>query len=143
MVSRNLIRCKLALDGKTIEQVTKFKYLSINAIYARTIQNETHTQAMKVVAMSGCLRDIIWRNKYISREAKVRIYKTCITDYHLRSGTRTETARTKATMRTNEMKILRAITGNRIQDRVRNSKIREICDVQNIMRWVRTRRRDW
>lgn len=141
---RNLIRCKLALDGKTIEQVTKFKYLGIDAIYDRNIQNETHTQAQKAAAVSGCLRDIIWRNKHISIKAKVRIYKTCIRPIITYAAeTRAETARTKAIIRTTKMKTLRAITNNRIQNRIRSSRIREMCDVQDIVKWTRTRSRKW
>jgi len=28
--------------------------------------------------MSGYLRDIIWRNKYMSLRSKIRIYKICV-----------------------------------------------------------------
>lgn len=43
VVFRNLIRCKLALADKIIEQATKFKYLGVDVTYNRNTQNETHT----------------------------------------------------------------------------------------------------
>lgn len=41
------------------------------------------------------------------------------------------------------MRVLRWLTGNTIRDRIRNATIRDECDVQDIVRWARKRRRGW
>ncbi|XP_060519855.1 uncharacterized protein LOC132698036 [Cylas formicarius] len=42
-----------------------------------------------------------------------------------------------------EMRVLRSIAGKTRRDHVRNTHIREQCDVQDIVRWGRQRRRQW
>ena len=77
-------------------------------------------------------------------ESKVRIYKTCvrpILTYGIEA--RADTVRTKSMLRTTEMKTLRAIAGKTLRDRVRNTTIREVCDVQDVVRWGRQRLRFW
>lgn len=56
---------------------------------------------------------------------------------------RAETKKTKALLRTTEMQVLRKITGNRLADRIRNNDIRQQCDVPDIVRWSRQRKREW
>ena len=77
-------------------------------------------------------------------ESKVRIYKTCVRPIMTYAAeTRADTAKTKRMLRTTEMKTLRAITGISLMDRVRNDTIRDTTDVQDIVRWTRSRRRYW
>ena len=57
--------------------------------------------------------------------------------------TRAETAATKQLLRTTEMKTLRSIVGKTLRDRVKSSDIRSQCDIQDVVRWSRTRRRAW
>lgn len=56
--------------------------------------------------------------------------------------TRAETTTTKRILRTTEMKTLRAITGNTLRDRRRNEDIRRDCETQDVVRWIRKRRRE-
>lgn len=74
----------------------------------------------------------------MSRQSKVCIFKTCarpILTYPR------ETLKTKSIIRTTEMKVLRTIRGVTLQDRMHT--IREELVVQDIVRWVRARRRCW
>ncbi|XP_060525280.1 uncharacterized protein LOC132701416 [Cylas formicarius] len=57
--------------------------------------------------------------------------------------TRAKTAATKQILRTTEMKTLRSITGKMPRHRIRSNEIRRMCDVPDIVRWARTRRRAW
>lgn len=50
---------------------------------------------------------------------------------------RADTPTTKRMLRTIEMKTLKMITGIRVNDRERNTKIREKCETDDIVRWVR------
>ena len=43
----------------------------------------------------------------------------------------------------NEMKTLRGIINKTKWDRVRNDRIRELCEIQNITSWVQRRRTEW
>ena len=94
--------------------------------------------------VAGCLKNVVWRNKDMLKRSKVRIYKTCVRPI-LAYGieTRADTFRTKSPFRTTEMKTLRPIAGVTLHDRVRNSEIRKICDVEDVVIWGRSRRRFW
>ncbi|XP_060533783.1 uncharacterized protein LOC132706454 [Cylas formicarius] len=54
--------------------------------------------------------------------------------------TREDTNKTKRMLRVGEMRVLRSIAGKTRRDHVRNTDIREQCDVQDI---GRQRRRQW
>lgn len=81
----------------------------------------------------------------MSRETKAKIYKTCVRPIMTYAPeTRAGTRKTKARLlRTTEMRIRRTIAGYNLRDRVRNAQIRDICDTQDIITWVRQRRRGW
>ena len=101
-------------------------------------------QTQKAAAVSGCLREPIWKNKYMNTQSKVRIYKTCVRPIMTYAiETRADSVRTKSLLRTSEMKVLRNISGKTLRDRVRNTEIRRICEVEDIVRWGRQRRRFW
>ncbi|XP_045482792.1 uncharacterized protein LOC123686601 [Harmonia axyridis] len=57
--------------------------------------------------------------------------------------TRAENAQTKRQLRTTEMRVLRSITGYTLYDHKRSEEIREICGLQDVVRWARIRRRHW
>uniref|UniRef100_A0AAR5Q8Q0 Endonuclease/exonuclease/phosphatase domain-containing protein n=1 Tax=Dendroctonus ponderosae TaxID=77166 RepID=A0AAR5Q8Q0_DENPD len=92
----------------------------------------------------GCLRDVIWNNKHMNIDSKVRIYKTCVRPI-LTYGieTRADTNKTKCMLRTAEMKTLRSIAGKTLRDRVRSATIRQTSKVEEVIRWGRKRRRCW
>lgn len=78
VVSKDKIRCKLAVDDTTIDQVRHFNYLGGSISNNRNINNEARRQASKAVKTSGCIARIIGRNRHISVENKAKIYKTCV-----------------------------------------------------------------
>ncbi|XP_045465209.1 zinc finger protein 596-like [Harmonia axyridis] len=57
--------------------------------------------------------------------------------------TRAETSTTERILQTTEMETLRTITGYKLVDRQRNSVIREKCQVDHVVRWIRKRLREW
>lgn len=144
VISREPLRYKLVVHDKPIEQVQKFKYLGAGITNARDIYDEVRTQVIKAGQVSDCLRDIIWNNKYLTVASKVKIYKACVWPILTYAAeTRAETRRTKNVMRTTEMRTSRSIVGVSLRDRIRSSQIREQCKVQDVVRWVRARRRLW
>ncbi|XP_044760217.1 uncharacterized protein LOC123317675 [Coccinella septempunctata] len=143
-VSREPRRCKLAIYDQSVEQLMSFKYLGANITSNRNLKNEVKAQTTRATLMSGYLRDFFWRNKYVSTRSKVRIYKTCVRPVMTYAiETRAENTATKRLLRTTEMRALRSIAGYALLDRKRNEEIREICDIQDVVRWARKRRRAW
>lgn len=143
-ISREPRRCKLAIYDQSVEQVMSFKYLGANITSNRDLRSEVKAQTTKASMISGYLRDLIWRNKYMSTRSKVRIYKTCVRPVLTYAvETRAENTITKRLLRTAEMRILRSIAGYTLFDHKRNEEIREICDIQDVVRWARNRRREW
>lgn len=137
-------RCKPVINNEIVEQVTTFRYLGVDISSCNEPIKDLKYQINKASLTSGCLRDVIWNNKHMSIESKVRVYKTCVRPI-LTYGieTRADTNKTKCMLRTAEMKTLRSIAGKTIRDRVRNTTIREICKVEDVIRWGRKRRRYW
>lgn len=143
-ISKEPRRCKLAIYDRSVEQVMSFKYLGANITSNRNLKSEVKEHTVKASLISGFLRDVIWRNKYMSINSKVRIYKTCvrpILSYAVE--TRAETTTTKRLLRTTEMRTLRSITGYTLRDRQRSEEIRNKCNTEDIVRWSRMRRREW
>ena len=121
-----------------------FKYLGVEISSSSDLYSEVREQTNKASALSGCLRNVIWNNKHVRIQSKVRIYKTCIRPVMTYGiETRADTTRTKNLLRTTEMKTLRAIAGVSLRDRIRNEEIRRTCDIEDIVRWGRARRRFW
>ena len=143
-ISKAPLRCKLALENKVIEQVVTFRYLGVEITSHSNLYNEVLNQTTKAAAVSGCLKDVIWKNKHMSVDCKVRIYKACVRPIMTYAvETRSDTTKTKAALRTTEMRTLRSITGHTLLDRKRNTDIRALCQVPDIVRWSRQRRRAW
>ena len=82
--------------------------------------------------------------KYLWNEAKVRIYKSIVRPILTYAAeTRTDTAKTRQFLEVTEMKTLRRIINKTKWDRIRNDRIRELCEIQNITFWVQRRRTEW
>ncbi|XP_050447499.1 uncharacterized protein LOC126849579 [Cataglyphis hispanica] len=138
VIAKEPIRCKLAVNDEIIEQVMSFKYLGVEISSNQDRKKEVQGQIDKAARISGCLKEIIWRNKHMKREAKVKIYKTCVRPIMTYAAeTRADIRKTKSMVRTTEMRTLRAIAGYTLRDRVPNVAVREICGVQDIIRWIK------
>lgn len=134
-LTREPIRCKLVVQDQPIEQVSKFKYVGMDISDHHNPINDLRSQINKATAIAGCLRQVVWANKYMRIDSKVKIYKTCvrpIMTYGIEA--REETTKTKSMLRVTEMKTLRSILGKTRRDRVRNEVIRDECQVQDVVR---------
>lgn len=144
VVSREPVRCKLEMNGAIIEQVMSFNYLGVEITSDRNLGAEVLKQTNKAIRIAGCLRDTIWKNKYMTAQSKVKIYKTMVRPIiTYATETRAETKKTKQKMRTAEMKILRSISGVTLRDRQTNKSVRERCSVQDVVKWTKVRKREW
>ncbi|XP_057654722.1 uncharacterized protein LOC130892978 [Diorhabda carinulata] len=135
-VFKEPLRCKLEIEGTIIKQVMSSRYLGVVVTSHSDIYQETIYQVRKAAATTSALRDIVWRNKHIGIETKTRIYKTCIKPILTYAiETRTDTKKTKQTLKTTKMKTLRCIIGKTRRDHVRNEDIRQQCNIQDIVIW--------
>jgi hypothetical protein len=59
------------------------------------------------------------------------------------SETRAETTYTQQLLRTAEMKIIRAIHGETIRDKIHSDQLQQLSGIQDIVNWANVRRREW
>jgi len=77
-------------------------------------------------------------------DCKVRIYKTNVRPVlTYTSETRAETAYSQQLLRIIEMKIIRAIHGKTLRDKIRRDHLRHLSAIQDINKWTEARRREW
>jgi len=80
----------------------------------------------------------------LRNKIRIYIYKTYVRFVIIYNiETRAEATITKCSLGTIEMNILRCIISNILQDRIHNENIRNICEIQNIIRWIRIKRGTW
>jgi len=122
--SKEPTRCKLEIEQKIVEQVNQFKYLGAEITSYGNLQNGVREQTMKAFRVSGCLRDIVWKNKYLNISSKIResTIRPVIT---YAAETRPDTSKTLQMMRMVEMKIIRSIHGKTLHDRIRSEDLRQ------------------
>ncbi|KAI4486385.1 hypothetical protein M0802_012295 [Mischocyttarus mexicanus] len=130
--TKNPIRCKLELNSRIIEQTMTLYYLRVDVTSHHDLYKETTNQVRKAAVVSGALKNIIWRNKYLRKEAKTRIYETCVRPVLTNAiETRVDTKTTKQALRTAEMNILRSILG-----KIRRDSHKK-CEYKGTMRYLR------
>ena len=59
-IAKKPLRCKLAVYGKSMEQVMNVKYLGVTITSGRDLEKEVKAQTLNAFLISGYLRDIIW-----------------------------------------------------------------------------------
>ena len=120
--------------------LVQLPWLSAN----RDLKQEVRTQVTRAARISGCLCNLIWRNKYMSTESTVRIYKTIVRPVlTYASETRAETTYTQQLLRTIEMKTIRAIHGKTLRDKIRSDQLRQLSGIQDVIKWTNVRRKEW
>ncbi|CAG9835898.1 unnamed protein product [Diabrotica balteata] len=144
VISKESIRCKLEIDGVSIEQVMETNYLGITLSSYGDVEKEVKNQVQKANKIAGCLNNTIWRNPHINTDVKSRIYKATIRPIMTyTSETRPDTSKTQQLLETAEMRLLRRITGNTLRDRMRSEEIRRKCNIPEINKWTLNRKKEW
>ena len=76
-----------------------------------------------------------------AEEAKTRIYKTTVRPVlTYKAETRAETTPTQQILRTTEMKIIRAIHGETLRDKIRSEQLQQLSGIQDVVKWTNVRR---
>ncbi|XP_045461751.1 uncharacterized protein LOC123671811 [Harmonia axyridis] len=142
VASKEPIRCKLVLEDLPIEQVISVAYLGVQITANQDRTREIKDQTNKAARISDALRDIVWNNKHMRKDSKSRIYKTIVRPMMTYAiETRADAKVMKNALRTTEMQVLRNILGFTLRDKKRNED--NECEVPDIVRWGRNRRRFW
>ena len=95
-IAKEPVQCKLVVDDKLLEQVTTFKYLGGIISSDRNTDIGVRQQTDSAARISGLLRDVSWRDKYMTVESKIKIYKAVVRPIMTDSAeTRAATTKTK------------------------------------------------
>lgn len=143
-ISKTPIRCKLEVDGVSIEQVMKATYLGVEISAYGDIEQSVQTQAAKASRIAGCLSGTIFKNKYLRIETKGRIYRAVVRPIATYTAeTRAVTKVTERILENVEMKIVRKINDKTLVDQQRSADLRRKAGVTAINEWVADRRQKW
>lgn len=144
VIAKTPLTCNIQINNNPIEQLSRINYLGVEISSKRDVREEVKSQVVKGARISGCLYSLIWRNKYLSPEGKLRIYKTSVRPVITYGAeSRADTTLTKQLLRTTEMRIIRTIHGKTIRDRVRSEDLRDQSGIKDIVDWVGVRRKGW
>ena len=114
---------------------------NIASVFSSTSNFGTLSEAQ---GCPGLLRDVTRRNKYVTVESKIKIYKAVVRPIMTYGAeTRAATTKTEQLLRTTEMHTLRAILGKTRFDRMKNIDILERCNLQEVVKFVKIRRKAW
>lgn len=143
-ISKEPLRCKLAINEYLIEQVMEIQYLGVTITSDGRSIKEAKEQSIKANRIAGCLNHSIWQNQYLRKDTKVRIYKAVIRPVlSYAAETRADSKKICQMMEVSEMRVLRKITNKTLRDKEPNINIRQTCQIDIISDWVRERRKKW
>jgi hypothetical protein len=142
-----VVKSDITLNGQSFEQVDNFKYLGALI----TSQNEVKADIKgKITAGNRCYRSFskILGIRYISKNTKIRIYKTIIRPVVLYgSETWVITGKMASSLMTWERKILRKIYGPKCEQgvwRIRtNLELENVYRSPDIVTEIKVRRLEW
>jgi len=80
----------------------------------------------------------------MSIQSKTKIYKALARPtIAYAAETRADSVKTKQLVRTTEMRILRSIAGKTFRDRIFNKRTREMCDINDMVKFAKQKRKGW
>ena len=129
-LSRNPDQCVLQVNGATLKQVEKFKYLGV----AFTSDEELDTRIGKVSAVMRALYYSVVMKRELSKKAKLSVFKAVFVPifiYGHESWVMTE--RMRSQVQASEMRFLRRIEGVTLLNKVRSSEIRKSLNIEPLL----------
>ena len=143
-VAKDRIDNGIMLRVKKLLHEEKFKYLGSTITTNENCSTDIRVRTATALKVMGEL-DHIWKNKNISKETKIRLYKSLIVPIAL-YGCETWTLRKteEKQIMVFEMAALRRILGVHIMDKMRNEHIREALNMaETIIQQVHKRQHRW
>ena len=133
-LSRNPDQCVLQVNGATLKQVEKFKYLGVAFRSDERQDEELDTRIGKASAVMRALHYSVVMKRELSKKAKLSIFKTVfvpILTYGHESWVMTE--RVRSQVQASEMRFLRRIEGVTLFNKVRSSEIRKSLNIEPLL----------
>ncbi|GFS05811.1 hypothetical protein ElyMa_004691200 [Elysia marginata] len=131
------------IEGKSVENVTDFKYLGN---YLTADGNTSREISARIVMASTAFYKLknIWKSNRIMKDAKLKLYTSHVRSVLLyASETRRTNQRIESKLRGFEGRCLRRILGIRWEHRVTNKEIFERTGIRPIVEEVKKRRWRW
>ena len=133
-LSRNPDQCVLQVNGATLKQVEKFKYLGVAFTSDGRQDEELDTRIGKASAVMRALHYSVVMKRELSKKAKLSVFKTVfvpILTYGHESWVMTE--RMRSQVEASEMRFLRRIEGVTLFNKVRSSEIRKSLNIEPLL----------
>ena len=133
-LSRNPDQCVLQVNGATLKQVEKFKYLGVAFTSDGRQDEELDTRIGKASAVMRVLHYSVVMRRELSKKAKLSIFKTVfvpILTYGHESWVVTD--RMRSQVQESEMRFLRRIEGVILFNKVRSSEIRKSLNIEPLL----------
>ena len=134
-LSRNPDQCALQVNGATLKQVEKFKYLGVAFTSDRRQDEELDKRIGKASAVMRALHNSVVMKRELSKKAKLSIFKAVflvpILTYGHESWVMTE--RMLSQVQASEMRFLRRIEGITLFNKVRSSEIRKSLNIELLL----------
>ena len=133
-LSRNPDQCVLQVNGATLKQVEKFKYLGVAFTSDGRQDEELDTRIGKASAVMRALHYSVVMKRELSKKAKLSIFKAVfvpILTYGHESWVMTE--RMRSQVQASEMRFLRRIEGVTLFNKVRSSEIRKSLNIELLL----------
>ena len=125
----------LQVNGATLKQVEKFKYLEVAFTSHGRQDEELDTRIGKASAVMRALHYSVVMKRELSKKAKLSIFKAVfvpILTYGHESWVMTE--RMRSQVQASEMRFLRRIEGVTLFNKVRSSEIRKSLNIESVGR---------
>ena len=133
-LSRKPDQCSLHVDGVSLKQVEKFKYLGVAFTSDGKQDEEIDMRTGKASAVMRALHRSVVTKRELSKKAKLSVFKSIfipILTYGHESWIMTE--RVRSQVQASEMRFLRRIQGVTMFDKVRSLEIRKSLQVEPLL----------
>ena len=133
-LSRNPDQCVLQVNGATLKQVEKFKYLGVAFTSDGRQEEELDTRIGKASAVMRALHHSVIMKRELSKKAKLSIFKAVfvpILTYGHESWVMNEKMRSQ--VQESEMRFLRKIEGVTLFSKMRSSEIRKSLNIETLL----------
>ena len=133
-LSRNPYQCVLQVNGATLKQVEKFKYLGVAFTSDGRQDEELDTRIGKASAVMRALHYLVVMKRELSKKSKLSVFKAVLVPI-LTNGRESWviTERVRSQVQVSEMRFLRKIQEVALFNKVRCSEIRKSLDIQPLL----------
>ena len=143
-LSRNPDQCVLQVNGATLKQVEKFKYLGVAFTSDGRQDEELDIRIGKASAVMRALHYAVVMKRELTKKAKLSVFKAVfvpILTYGHESWVMTEWMRSQ--VQASEMRFLRRIEGVTLFKKVRSSEIRKSLNIEQLLLRIKRSQLRW